>query len=79
MCGKTLYSNQGFADHVQNCTPEDRLYSVVQKELVLGFCDVDYPTLWQLTAEETDDIGNFYVSALVFVVSPLKVIYLYSI
>ena len=36
MCGKTLYSNQGFTDHVQNCTPEDRLYSIVPKELVLG-------------------------------------------
>ena len=39
MCNKTLYSNQGFADHVQSCTAEDRLYSIVPKELVLGLED----------------------------------------
>ena len=36
MCGKLLYSPQSFADHVRNCTPEDKLYSIVPKELVLG-------------------------------------------
>ena len=40
------------------------------------FCDMDYPTLWQLTAEETEDVENFYVPALVSFISPLKVIYL---
>ena len=38
-----------------------------------NFFDVDYPTLWQLTTEEAEDIENFYVPALVSIVSPLKV------
>ena len=36
MCGRILYSNQGFIDHVQNCTAEDGLYSIVPKKMVLG-------------------------------------------
>jgi hypothetical protein len=35
--------------------------------------EVDYPTLWQLTAEETRDVEHFYVPALVPVISPVKV------
>ena len=35
--------------------------------------EVDYPTLWQLTAEETQNVEHFYVPALVPVVSPVKV------
>ena len=38
------------------------------------FCEVDYPTLWQLTAEEMEDTEKFYVPALVSFVPPLKVI-----
>ena len=37
------------------------------------FQDVDYPTLWQLTSEETENMEHFYVPALVPVVSPIKV------
>ena len=35
--------------------------------------EVDYPTLWQLTAEESHSVEHFYVPALVPVVSPVKV------
>ena len=35
--------------------------------------EVDYPTLWQLTAEETHSVEHFYVPALVPVISPVKV------
>ena len=34
---------------------------------------VDYPTLWQLTAEQTHSVEHFYVPALVPVISPVKV------
>ena len=37
------------------------------------FGDLDYPTLWQLTAEEIEGIENFYVPALISFVAPLKV------
>lgn len=40
--------------------------------------DVDYPTLWQLTSEETENNEHFYVPALVPVVSPIKVIKVYN-
>ena len=36
MCRRALYSKQGFADHVENCTPKDGLYTIVPKELVFG-------------------------------------------
>lgn len=39
------------------------------------FQDVDYPTLWQLTSQETENLEHFYVPALVSVVSPVKVQY----
>ena len=35
--------------------------------------EVDYPTLWQLTAEQTHSVEHFYVPALVPVISPVKV------
>ena len=35
--------------------------------------EVGYPTLWQLTAEESHSVEHFYVPALVPVVSPVKV------
>lgn len=35
--------------------------------------EVDYPTLWQLTAEESHSVEHFYVPALIPVVSPVKV------
>ena len=35
--------------------------------------EVDYPTLWQLTAEQTHSVEHFYVPALVPVISPIKV------
>jgi hypothetical protein len=35
--------------------------------------EVDYPTLWQLTAEETRSVEHFYVPALIPVISPVKV------
>lgn len=40
----------------------------------ISFCDdMDYPTLWQLTTEEIEDIENYYVPALVSVVTVEKV------
>ena len=41
MYGKTLRSTQGFADHVQNCSPDAMLVSVVPTELVLGSTSQD--------------------------------------
>lgn len=39
------------------------------RDHTLSFCNdlgqVEYPTLWQLTSEDLDDIKNFYVPALV--------------
>ena len=47
------------------------------EELAVSFSDdlrdVDYPTLWELTSEEKEDIENYYVPALSSLVSPLKV------
>lgn len=39
--------------------------------------EVDYPTLWQLTAEETHNVEHFYVPALIPVISPIKVYFYY--
>ena len=36
MCGKTLTSVQGFANHVDKCEPEDDRYTIVPTELVGG-------------------------------------------
>lgn len=37
-------------------------------------CDVDYPTLWELTSTDTEDIEDYYVPALASSVYPLKVL-----
>ena len=34
---------------------------------------VEYPTLWELTTEDSEDIEDFYVPALVSIISPVKV------
>ena len=57
--------------HSDSCT------HLATSEHTVSFCDdlreVDYPTLWQLSTEESERIDHFYVPALVSVIFPLKV------
>ena len=69
--------DQKVADNILYIDTSKKSPPTADGDYTLSFCDdlgqVEYPTLWQLTCEDVDDIDNFYVPALASVLSPPKV------